>query len=184
MESQGIQIAGPGGVAYELGEPMLMFTGHVYLGRVDPVHLRNGGTEVHFGSFAPTAVVRDEPRNVGAMLFYEACAHVVRFHPQVQLISFASSRPMPALGDPALQAAARVAALERIGAMNIQVTPVQLGLVVVSGIWACNERNLRELDAALEEQRAIFREIAIGRGTERLRWFQRLGRILFRPSRA
>ena len=180
MESQGVQIVGPGGVPYELGQPMMMFMGQVLLARVDPVRLSNGGTEVHLGRFAPTEVVQDEPRNVGALLFYEACAHIARFHPQVQLISFASSRSIRRLGDPAHQAAARVAAVERIGAMNIQITPKQSGLIVVSGTWAYNERNLRKLATALEEQRAIFRELSIGRSTERRRWFQRLGCHLMR----
>ena len=163
---------------------MLMFAGDVFLGHMDPVRLNNDGTEVHFGSFTPTAVVRDEPRNVGALLFYEACAHVVGFHPKVQQISFASSRPMPSLGDPALQTAARVAAVERIGATDIQVTPVQSGFSVVSGTWAFNERNLRELDAGLEEQRAIYRDVAIGSSAERQHWLQRLARSLMRHSRA
>lgn len=184
MEFLGIRITGAGGAPYELGQPMLMFTGDVFLGCVDPVRLNNDGTEVHFGSFTPTAIVQDELRNVGALLFYEACAHVAAFHPKVQQISFASSRPMPSLGDPALQAAARVATAERIGARDIQVTPMQSGLIVVSGTWAYNERNLRELDAALEEQRAIYRGVAIGSSTERYQWIQRLSRALMRHSRA
>jgi hypothetical protein len=183
MESQVIHIAGPGGVPYELGQPMLMFAGRFFVGRVDPVRLSNRGTEVYFGSFAPTSVAQDEPRNVGALLFYEACAHVVRLHPQIQLIRFSSSRAMPGVGDPAFQAAARVEAVERIGAANIVVTPMQSGLIVVSGTWAYNERNLRALDVALEEHRAIFRAVAIGRSREWLSWLRRLRRVLVRPTR-
>ena len=183
MDSQVIQIAGPGGAPYLLGQPMLMFTGRLFLGRVDPVHLNDRGTEVHFGSFTPTSVARDEPRNVGALLFYEACAHIARHHPQVQLISFASSRPMPGVGDPAGQAAARVAAVERIGATNVQVTPMPSGLITVSGTWAYNESNLRDLELALEEQRAVFRSVAIGRGDEWSGWLGRLRRILMPVAR-
>jgi hypothetical protein len=169
MHNQGIRITGPDGAAYELGHPMLMSVGRVPLGRVDRVHLRNRGTEVHFERFTPTAVMQAEPRNVGAWLFYEACAHLVRFHPQVQLISFESSRPMSGAGDPALQAAARVAALECIGATDIQVKPLQSGEILVSGCWAYNERNLRDLEAALEAQRALYRDAPIGGHIQRRR---------------
>jgi hypothetical protein len=184
MNSQVIHIAGPGGAPYQLGQPMLMFAGRLFLGRVDPVHLGNRGTEVYFGSFAPTSIARDEPRNLGALLFYEACAHVAHFHPQVQLIRFASSRPMPSFGDPAFQAAARVAAVERIGAANIVVTPMQSGLIAVCGTWAYNEQNLRALDLALEEHRAIFRAVPIGRSREWRSWLGRLRRVVSRPRRA
>jgi hypothetical protein len=183
MESRLIHITGPGGAPYRLGQPMLMFTGRLFLGWVDPVRLSNRGTDVHFGSFTPTSVTRDEPRNVGALLFYEACAHVTRFHPEVQVISFASSRPMPGVGDPAFQAAARVAALERIGATNIRATPVRSGLIVVSGSWAYNEPNLHALNVALEEHRSIYRAVAIGRSDDWPSWLRRLRRLLLRPYR-
>lgn len=184
MESQVIHISGPGGAPYQLGQPMLMFTGRLFLGRLDPVRVCNRGTEVHFGSFSPTSLAQDEPRNVGALLFYEACAHVARHHPQVQLISFASSRPMPGVGDPAHQAAARVEAVERIGATNVQVTPMPSGLITVSGTWAYNERNLHDLHLALEEHRAIYRAVAIGRSVDWPHWLARLWRILLRPTRS
>jgi hypothetical protein len=178
MESQFIHIVGPGGAPYELGQPMLMFAGPLFLGRVDPVELSNCGAAVHFGSFASTSVAREEPRNVGALLFYEACAHVVRFHPQVELIGFSLSRPMPGVGDADLQAATRVAALERIGASNIEVTPAPSGLSVVTGSWACSERNHHQLKLALEEQRAIYRELGIGRGHDWPSWLRWLERML------
>jgi len=183
METQVIHIAGPGGAPYQLGQPMLMFSGRLFLGRVDPVQVSNRGTEVHFGSFAPTSVAQDEPRNIGALLFYEACGHIAHFHPQVQLVSFASSRPMPGVGDPAVQAAARVAAVERIGATNIQVTPTHSGLITVSGTWAYNERNLHQLHVALEEHRAVFRAVAIGRSDDWPSWLARLRRMLAWPAR-
>jgi len=135
MQSQPIEITGPGGASYQLGEPMLMFTGGVFLGRVDPVLLSKGGAEVHLGSFTATSFTQEELRNVGALLFYEACAHITRFHPQIQQIHFALSRPMPGLGDPAAQASSRVAAVESIGAINIQLTPTYSGDTVVSGSW-------------------------------------------------
>lgn len=184
MASQLIQIIGPGGAPYQLGQPMLMFAGRLFLGRVDPVRLRNGGTEVYFGSFAPTSVTQGEPRNVGALLFYEACAYITRHYPQVQVIRFASSRPMPGVGDPAFQAASRVAAVERIGATNVQVTPAQSGLIVVSGTWAYNERNLHALNMALEEHRAIFRAVAIGRTNGWPSWLRRVRRIVSWRRRA
>ena len=169
MKNAGIRITGPDGAPYELGQPMLMSAGSVPLGCIDPVHLLNRGTEVHFERFTPTALMQAEPRNVGAWLFYEACAHLVRFHPQIQLISFESSRPMSGMGDPALQAAARVAALERIGTTDIQVKPLQSGEILVSGCWAYNERNLRDLEAVLEEHRAIYRDAPIGGHVRRRR---------------
>lgn len=184
MSDHGIRITGPHGTPYELGQPMLMSACRLPLGRVDPVRLRNRGTEVHLERFVPTPLMQAEPRNVGAWLFYEACAHLARFHPQVQLISFESSRPMPGMGDPALQAAARVAALERIGAIDIQVRPLQSGEILVSGAWAYNERNLRDLDAVLDEQRAIYRDAPIGGNTQRPHWLQRLRRIPFRDAGA
>lgn len=184
VESPVIHISGPGGAPYQLGQPMLMFSGRLFLGRVDPVQVSNRGTEVYFGSFASTSVAQEEPRNIGALLFYEACAHVARFHPEIQLIGFASSRPMPGVGDPLVQAAARVEAVERIGATQIQVTPTHSGLITVSGTWAYNERNLHALNRALEEHRAIFRTVAIGRSDDWPSWLARLRRVLSRPARS
>ncbi|MDM0045895.1 hypothetical protein QTH91_15510 [Variovorax dokdonensis] len=174
MEAPLVQISGPGGGPYRLGQPMLMFAGQVFLGRVDPVVVSNGGADVHFETFAPTSVVQDEPRNVGALLLYEACAHIAHFHPRVQMISFDLSRPIPSEGDPAMQASARVAVVERIGTTDIQVKAAQSGKIVVSGAWIYNESNLRALEQALEEHRAMFREVAIGRGRRWPRWLRRL----------
>lgn len=160
---------------------MLMFAGQVFLGRVDPVRVSNGGTDVHFESFAATSIVRDEPRNVGALLFYEACAHIAWFHPSVQVITFASSRPIMAEGEARLQAAARIAALERIGTTNIRVTPMPSGRIVVSGEWVYNAENMNALELALQEYRAMFLALPIGRGKHWPQWWRRLRRALRRP---
>ena len=160
MDSQVLHIAGPDGAPYQFGQPMLMLAGQRLLGQVDSVRLGHGGEHVHFASLAPVSDSRDEPRDVCTLLLYEACAHITRFHPQVQLISFASSRSVSSVDEPAFNPAAQVAAVERIGAQDIQVTPVPSGLLVVSGTWAYNERNQHQLDIALEEHRAIYREFA------------------------
>ena len=183
MQSQPIEIAGPGGGSYQLGEPMLMFTGGVFLGRVDPVVLSKTGAEVHFGSFTATSLTHEEPRNVGALLFYEACAHLTRFHPQIQQIHFALSRPMPGLGDPATQASSRVAAVESIGAINIQLTPTRSGYTVVSGSWVHNERNLHLLHVALEVHRGMYAEQPLGVNNHLSYWLKRFGLALSRAVR-
>lgn len=174
MESQLIHITGPGGTPYQLGQPMMMFDGRLFLGRVDPVQLRHGGTNLYFGGFVPTSVMQGEPRNLGVLLFYEACAHVAHNYPQVQLISFASSRPMAGIRDPSLQAAVRIAAAERIGATDIHATPLKSGQLVVTGTWAYSGRNVALLEGVLEEHRAIYRRVAIGKGKGWWGWVETL----------
>jgi hypothetical protein len=152
-----IKITGPFGSPFRLGGHMLVFEGKTLLGKLDPVEVLKDGTEVHIEAFIPTQAVLDERRHVGRLLFFEICNHIIEHFPQIQAISFAFRRPIGALGRPAEQAA-RALAMERIGVVNVTITPVTQGTHVVSGVWAYSEANRVALQTALEEQRAIFRE--------------------------
>jgi hypothetical protein len=151
------------GAPFRLGGPMQVFEGKTLLGTLDPVSVLKDGTEIHLEAFAPTQVFLDERRHAGRLLLYEFCAYITEHFPQIQAISFAFARPIDALGRPAEQAASRAAAMERIGAVNIVVTPVTLEAHVVSGVWTYSEANLAALRVALEEQRAIYRDQPIVR---------------------
>ena len=158
-----IKITGPNGSPFKLGGPMLVFEGRTLLGTLDPVEVLRDGTEMHIEAFIPTQVVLNERRHVGRFLFFEICAYITEHFPQIQAISFAFVRPIDALGRPAEQAVSRTSAMERIGAVHITVTPVTLGVHVVSGVWPYSEANRVALRTALEEQRALYRDKPIVR---------------------
>ena len=178
-----IRITGPAGVPYELGQPMLLFADRLFLGRLDPVQLSGDGLAVCFGSFLPSSIAQNEPRNLGALLFMEACDHIIRHHPRIQLVRFASSRPMAGIKEPAQQAAARVATAQLIGATDVQVTRAPSGLLVVSGNWLYNDGNLKALRLQLDAQRAIFRKVGIGTSTGWRVWLSHLQQLRIRSSR-
>lgn len=157
-----LRITGPGETPYKLGQPMFLYEGTTPLGTLDPVHVRKDGTLVHIAAFAPAQVVRKEPRHVGRLLFLEICVFIAERFPQVQAISFSFSRPTQGQGGPAQLAASRAAAMTRIGAVNVKITPRTSGEHVVSGVWVYSRRNLAALHEALEAQRELFSEHPIG----------------------
>jgi hypothetical protein len=183
MTFQKLRFTGPGEAPYQLGQPLSVYDGSVLLGTLDPVILRQDGTEIHIEAFAPTRVVLSEPRHIGRLILFELCAYVSEHFHQIQAISFSFSRPIRALGGPAKQATSRAEALKRIGAVNVQVTPRTSGEHVVSGVWPYSKRSVAALRIALEEQRELFRERPIGSGHRPDTGLRAaLRRVLARPS--
>ncbi|RZL86033.1 MAG: hypothetical protein EOP82_31415 [Variovorax sp.] len=148
---------------------MSVYDDCVLLGTLDPVPVRNMGTEIHVEAFTPTRIVREESRHIGRLIFLEVCAFIVENFHQIQLISFVFTRQVDVLGGGVQQAAARAETMERIGAVNVQVAPkadTSPGHFVVSGVWVYSERNLVALNLVLEEQRALYRERPIAGGAK------------------
>ena len=141
------------------------------------------GRADHIEAVIPTQVVLNERRHVGRLVFFEICAYITEHFPQIQAISFAFRRPIDALGRPAGQAASRATAMERIGVVNITVTPVTTGVHVVSGVWPYSEANRVALQTALEEQRAIFRDKPIVRPSFARKFLAKLAAFLSRSTR-
>ncbi|MEJ8815209.1 hypothetical protein WKW77_29355 [Variovorax ureilyticus] len=162
---------------------MLVFEGKTLLGTLDPVEVLKNGTEIHIEAFIPTQVLLKERRHVGRLLLFEFCAYITKHFPQIQAISFAFARPIDALGRPAEQAGSRTSAMARIGAVNITVTPVTLGVHVVSGVWPYSQANRAALQSALEEQRAIYRDKPIVRPSFAKRFLARLAALSSRSPR-
>jgi hypothetical protein len=167
MTFKKLRITGPAASVYELGQPMWVYDGSVLLGTLDPVPLLNMGTELHVESFTPTRVVRDERRHVGRLIFLEICAFIAEHFHQIQAISFVFTRQVDVLGGGKEQATSRAETVDRIGAVNVQITPkadALPGHFVVSGVWVYSERNLAALKIVLEEQRALYRASPIEAG--------------------
>ena len=156
MSTTRIRITGPQQAEYMLGQAMFLYEGQALLGQLDPVIVMNSGTGVHIEAFAPTRLVLDERRHVGRLLFFEICAYITEHFPQIQAVSFAFARPIGVFGRPMELAVSRAQAMERIGAVNVQITPHRSGKHVVSGIWPYSQANLAALKVALEEQRALY----------------------------
>jgi hypothetical protein len=160
-----LRITGPDAAPYVLGQPMQVYDHDQLLATLDPVPLRNNGTEIHVESFNPAQAVRDERRHVGRLIFLEICAFISENFPQIQAISFIFSRQVDVLGAGEQQAASRSETMSRIGALDVRITPkanAQPGHFVVSGVWVYSEPNYRALHAVLEEERALYRESPIG----------------------
>lgn len=167
MTFKKLRITGPETAPYQLGQSMLVYDAGVLLGTLDPVPVSNSGTVIHVEHFTPTRVVREEQRHVGRLVFLEICAFISENFHQVQAISFAFARDVNVLGGGPQQAIARTELMDRIGAMNVQVTPkanASPGHFVVSGVWAYSESNLAALNLVLEEQRRLYRERPIAAG--------------------
>lgn len=167
MTFKKLRITGPEATAYQLGRPMYVYDGSVLLATLDPVPVRNVGTEIHIEAFTPTRVVREEQRHVGRLIFLEICAFISEHFHQVQAISFVFSRRIDILGAGTQQAAARAETMDRIGASNVKITPkadAQPGHFVVSGVWIYSESNLAALHTVLQEQRAIYCERPLAAG--------------------
>jgi hypothetical protein len=169
MTFKKLRITGPQATPYQLGQPMHVYDGNILLAVLDPVPVRNAGTEIHIEAFRPTRVVREERRHVGRLIFLEICAFIAEHFHQIQAISFAFSRQIDTLGGGAQQAVARTQVMERIGAVNVQMAPradIKPGHFVVSGVWAYSGRNLAALHAVLECERALYRAQPIQAGAK------------------
>jgi hypothetical protein len=167
MTFKKLRITGPQAIPYQLGQPMHVYDGNILLAVLDPVPVRNAGTEIHIEAFRPTRVVREERRHVGRLIFLEICAFISEHFHQIQAISFAFSRQIDSLGGGLQLAASRAQVMERIGALNVQMTPradAKPGHFVVSGVWAYSGRNLAALYAVLEDERALYRAQPIQAG--------------------
>jgi len=160
-----LQIQGPAGQAYALGQPMHVFHQGQLLGVLDPVPLLRDGTEIHLEAFDPQPVVRAEGRHVGRYVFLEVCAFITEHFQQIQAISVTFARQVDLFGGAPQLAAARVQTLLRMGATDVHITSQaegQGGRFVVAGMWHYNERNLKALHEILEEERASYRAKPIG----------------------
>lgn len=160
-----LEIKGPSRSPYVLGQPMYVYDGKQLLATLDPVPLRNNGTELHVEAFNPARAVREERRHVGRLIFLEICKHIADHFPQIQAISFMFSRQVDVLGGGEQQAAARSETMSRIGALDVRITPkanAHPGHFVVSGVWAYSERNYAALKLVLEEERAHYHARPIG----------------------
>jgi len=157
-----VKITGPEGRTYQLGNPMYVHTRDHHIVTLDPVHVRNDGTEIHFEEFAPEAIVFEEQRPLGRLILFEIFAFIVDHFPQVQVITFSLSRPVQGTFGSAQHVASRMEVLQRAGIQILQVTPVTSGEHVITGIWVYTDRNIAALRGALQEQREVFRERPIG----------------------
>ncbi|MDM0073408.1 hypothetical protein QTH90_03390 [Variovorax sp. J2P1-59] len=186
MTFKKLRITGPAAGVYELGQPMHVYDGSVLLATLDPVPLLNMGTEIHVEAFTPTRVVRDERRHVGRLIFLEICAFIAEHFHQIQAISFVFTRQVDLLGGGAEQATSRAETADRIGAVNVQITPkadALPGHFVVSGVWVYSQRNLAALKIVLEEQRALYRAAPIKAGARDKPGLRKaLGRLISRRS--
>ena len=150
-----LRFTGPNGVPYQLGDAICVCVDRSVVATIGVALLKNG-TEIEVGAFEATPLLRDDERNIGALIFYEMCAFVAEQFAQVQAIHFLFSRPIGVLGPPRSQAATRVAVAERIGAVDIQVTPLASGGYAVRGVWPYSEANVAALHEALASQRALY----------------------------
>ena len=165
MTSGILTITGTDGAPYSLGQPIWVFAGNALLAKLDPVPLLKNGTELHIEAFAPTRLVREEPRHVGRLIFLEICDFISQNFQQIQAVSFVLSRQIDLIGGGAEVAAARSETMSRIGAVDVHMTPksdAKPGHFAVSGVWIYSERTYAALLSVLEQERQYYRQRAIG----------------------
>lgn len=157
MNLRRLQITGPSGSPYRLGEAMHIHDGEALLGTLDSVPVSSDGSEVHIEHFRPADAVSDAQIHIGRLIFLEICHFLVeRFH-QVHTVSFAFTRRVDILGGGSQQAAARAETMARIGAVDVTITPNAVaGHFVVAGRWHYNRENLQALGVVLVEERLRY----------------------------
>jgi hypothetical protein len=156
-----LQLTGPHGRPYVLGEALHLHDGEVLLGMLDPVPVNRTGTEVHIEHFAPNYRVGGQARDNGRLVLLEMVAFIVERFNAVQAISITLSRNIENYADGLNLATVRSAFLHSIGTTNILVAPKpdpdQAGHFVVSGVWIYNPDNLAALRAVLNVEREAYR---------------------------
>jgi len=157
-----LRITGPGGAAYRLGDPLLVFDEDVLVCTVDPLPVSPSGDEILVEHFTPALMSLEESRHLSRLVFLEICAFVAETIHEVRAVTFAFSRPARLLSNPS---ADRVEIMHRIGIENVQVSPrpaAMPGHFVVSGTWHYSDRNLTALNEVLAELRVLYRNRPIG----------------------
>lgn len=119
-------------------------------------------SEIHLEHFASTVPIPREDRLcIRRLVFLEICEFICDNFDQVQAISFSFTRGFSSYGEAVPQSSARAEIIERIGAVDIQITPKPNALpgnFVVSGVWTYSESNRIALRRVLDEQRQRYRE--------------------------
>lgn len=157
MNLRRLQITGPFGSPYRLGGVMNVLDGEALLGTIDPVPVSSDGSAVHIEHFRPATVVSDAQFHIGRLIFLEICQFLVDDFHQIQMVSFAFTRRVDILGGGSQQAAARAETMERIGAVNVTITPnAMAGHFVVAGQWHYSRENLQALGVVLVEERLRY----------------------------
>jgi hypothetical protein len=161
MNLQRLQITGPSGSPYRLGDAMNIHDGEALLCTLDPVPVSDDRSEVHIEHFRPTRAVSEAQIHVGRLIFLEICQFLVEGFQQVQTVSFAFTRRVDILGGGGLrQAAARaetMMTMTRAGAVDVTITPdAMAGQFVVAGRWHYNRENRQALGAVLVEERLRY----------------------------
>jgi len=176
-----LRFTGPNGAPYQLGDAICVCVDRSVVATIGVALLKNG-TEIEVGAFEATPLLRDDERNIGALIFYELCVFVTEQFAQVQAIRFVFSRAIGALGPPQSQAATRVAVAERIGAVDIEVTPLASGGYAVRGVWPYSEANVAALREALAAHRTLYPGGPLVQGTPHHNLWRGLRRLLAQPS--
>lgn len=155
-----LQLTGPDGRPYVLGEPLHLYDGDALLGVLDPVPVNRTGTEVHIEHFVPNYRVGGQARDNGRLVLLEMVAFIVERFTTVQAISITLSRNIENYADGLNLATVRSDLLQSIGTANIVVAPkpdaAQAGHFVVSGVWIYNPENREALRAVLDVEREAY----------------------------
>jgi hypothetical protein len=157
-----LHLAGRDPPGYELGEPMLVHDRGRFLGSLDPIEVSADRSDVHISRFLPSPSLGSERRNFGPLLLVEVTLFLVERFPSIQTVCFTLTREIEMYGEGMMVAAARSELLRSIGATDVHVRAKpdssRPGNFVVQGVWPYTEHNLGALRAALDTQRAIYRE--------------------------
>jgi hypothetical protein len=162
MSFERLQITGPNGNPYRLGEPMEVHDGAIHLGTLDPVTVSRDGTEVLLQRFLPSQFLKDQKWNFGPLVLLEVTAFLAEHFQGLQVVHYLLTRDIEIHGDGMTVATARAQLLDAIGAEAVTVSPRPdsevPGNFVVWGVWAYNERNLAALGECLAREREVYRQ--------------------------
>lgn len=158
-----LRLSGPRPGEYAPGEPIDVYHGRTLIGRVNTVSVSVTGNEVRIEDFVASDIADLRARGIASLIMAEVLAFVVRRYPAVNAVGIVLSRDIEGFeGRQSKLASARSDILQRVGADRIRITPqphaAQAGHFAVSGIWEYTRESLDILKAALEAERAAYRE--------------------------
>lgn len=142
---------------------MSVYEESALLATLDPVRIRNGGTEMHISDCAPTPAIVKETRQIGRWIFFEICVFVIERFPQIQTIGFTFVRPLVGPGSAVELAVSRARVLEQVGAVDVRIKPLTTGAHLISGFWHYSEQNIASVRNALLEHRVIYFDAPIAK---------------------
>lgn len=163
MTFQHLQLTGPHGSPYVLGQRIEVYDGATLIGRVQSVTVSAERDEVRLENFLTTDFADFRARALPKLVLAEVVSFIAERYPSVHAIGIELSRDIEGYeGREATLASARADILQCIGTDGVRINPKphagQAGHFAVTGVWRYDKASVAALAEVLQAQRAAYHE--------------------------